>query len=139
MKDLLKLTDYYQILGLGKDCTSSQLKKAYLKLAKEFHPDRNRAPGSTKATQLLVKAYTVLSDPEKRQKGGRSTQRGGRQQQKHQEAKKPSPSFRTASFSAVSSPCLYVLSQLLSRRRPPFDMRTMSMRKVSSISGAGKL
>ena len=68
VKDLLKLTDYYQILGVGKDCTPSQLKKAYLKLAKEFHPDRNRAPGSTKATQLLVKAYTVLADPEKRQK-----------------------------------------------------------------------
>ena len=68
VKDLLKLTDYYQILGVGKDYTSSQLKKAYLKLAKEFHPDRNKAPGSTKATQLLVKAYTVLSDPEKRQK-----------------------------------------------------------------------
>ena len=68
MKDLLKLTDYYQILGLGKDCTPAQLKKAYQKLAKEFHPDRNKAPGSTKATQLLLRAYSVLSDPEKRQK-----------------------------------------------------------------------
>jgi len=65
---LLKLTDYYQILGLAKHCTPSQLKKAYIRLAREFHPDRNKAPDSTKATQLLVKAYTVLSDPEKRQK-----------------------------------------------------------------------
>ena len=68
VKDLLKLTDYYQILGLAKHSSPSQLKKAYLKLAKEFHPDRNKAPGSTKATQLLVRAYTVLSDPEEKRK-----------------------------------------------------------------------
>jgi molecular chaperone DnaJ len=59
--------DFYQILGVTKDVTDADLKKAYRKLAKEFHPDRN--PGDAKAEAKfkdISEAYDVLSDPTQR-------------------------------------------------------------------------
>ena len=59
--------DYYEILGVRRDCDDGQLKATYRKLAMKYHPDRN--PGDTVAEEKFkeaAEAYNVLSDPQKR-------------------------------------------------------------------------
>lgn len=60
--------DYYEILGIPKDATKEQVKKAYRRLAREYHPDVN--PNKAEAEEKfkeLSEAYEVLADPQKRQ------------------------------------------------------------------------
>src|SRR5258708_25820647 len=59
--------DYYEILGVERECEDGVLKSAYRKLAMQYHPDRN--PGSHEAEERFKEAaaaYSVLSDPQKR-------------------------------------------------------------------------
>src|SRR6202049_3927791 len=61
--------DYYEVLGVQRDCTPEQLKVAYRKLAMEFHPDRNNGDKAAEEKFKEVgEAYSVLSDPQKRQR-----------------------------------------------------------------------
>ena len=61
--------DYYKILGVGKDIPQKDVKKAYLKRAKQFHPDLHPDDPKAKAKfQALNEAYDVIGDPEKRRK-----------------------------------------------------------------------
>jgi molecular chaperone DnaJ len=59
--------DYYKILGVGKNASDEEIKKAYRKLARKYHPDRN--PGDKQAEERfkeISQAHDVLSDPDKR-------------------------------------------------------------------------
>ncbi|OCT59526.1 dnaJ homolog subfamily C member 18 [Xenopus laevis] len=58
--------DYYSLLGVSKDANEETLRKAYLKLALKYHPDKNSSPGATEAFKAIGKAFSVLSDPAQR-------------------------------------------------------------------------
>ena len=61
--------DYYELLGVSKDASEADIKKAFRKLAIKYHPDRN--PNNKEAEEKCkqaAEAYEVLSDPEKRAK-----------------------------------------------------------------------
>lgn len=61
--------DYYNILGVSKDASQAEIKKAYRKLASKYHPDKNQGDASAEAKFKEVnEAYEVLGDPDKRQK-----------------------------------------------------------------------
>jgi DnaJ-class molecular chaperone len=59
--------DYYQILGVTKSASTDEIKKAYRKLALQFHPDRNKGKDADTKFKEITKAYEVLSDPQKKQ------------------------------------------------------------------------
>ena len=54
------MSDYYQILGVARDASPEQIKKAYRRLAREFHPDVNSGDGSEDRFKEVSRAYEVL-------------------------------------------------------------------------------
>lgn len=61
------MSDYYTVLGLNKNASIDEIKKAYKNLAKKYHPDVSNDPDAEKKFKEIVEAYQVLSDPEKKQ------------------------------------------------------------------------
>lgn len=59
--------DYYKILGVSRDASEQDLKKAYKKMALKYHPDKNKSPGAEEKFKDIAEAYEVLSDPQKRE------------------------------------------------------------------------
>jgi DnaJ-class molecular chaperone len=60
--------DYYKILGVAKDASTEDIKKAYRRLARQHHPDLNKGAGAEKRFKEINEANEVLSDPEKRRR-----------------------------------------------------------------------
>ena len=58
--------DYYEVLGVGKDASASEIKRAYRKNAKKYHPDVNKEAGAEEKFKEVQEAYEVLSDDNKK-------------------------------------------------------------------------
>ncbi len=58
--------DYYEILGISKNASEGEIKKAYRRLALQWHPDRNKSPEAEEKFKEINEAYEILSDPQKR-------------------------------------------------------------------------
>ncbi len=64
----MEFKDYYKILGVPRDADQETIRKAYLRLARKYHPDVNKSPGAEEKFKEINEAYEVLRDPEKRAK-----------------------------------------------------------------------
>ncbi len=60
------MSDYYDLLGVGRDADGDTLKRAYRRLARKYHPDINKEPGAEERFKEIGRAYEVLGDPQTR-------------------------------------------------------------------------
>jgi molecular chaperone DnaJ len=60
------VSEFYELLGVTREASEVEIKKAYRKLAMEYHPDRNSTPGAEARFKEITEAYEVLRDPQKR-------------------------------------------------------------------------
>ncbi|XP_062860124.1 dnaJ homolog subfamily B member 9 [Trichomycterus rosablanca] len=64
---ILAQKDYYEILGVPKDASERQIKKAFHKLAMKYHPDKNKSPDAEATFREIAEAYETLSDGKRRE------------------------------------------------------------------------
>lgn len=104
VQKIKRCKDYYEILGVTKEVADTELKKAYRKLALQFHPDKNKAPGASEAFKGIIRdsslvgvwdllelsfflaignAFAVLSDAEKRKQYDMYGTEEGRRRHSH--------------------------------------------------------
>ncbi|XP_043242136.1 dnaJ protein homolog 1-like [Amphibalanus amphitrite] len=59
--------DFYKVLGIGRNASEDEIKKAYRKMALKYHPDKNKSPGAEEKFKDIAEAYEVLSDKKKKE------------------------------------------------------------------------
>ncbi|MDB9415101.1 molecular chaperone DnaJ [Microcystis aeruginosa] len=69
-------TDYYEILGVSRDAGKEDIKRAYRRLARKYHPDVNKEPGAEEYFKEINRAYEILSEPETRNRYDRFGEAG---------------------------------------------------------------
>src|SRR4029453_10174750 len=82
---MARSSDYYKTLGVDKKASQEEIKKAYRKLARQYHPDTNKDAGAEERFKSISEAYDILGDPDKRKKydrggsvfGGQTSPFGG--------------------------------------------------------------
>uniref|UniRef100_A0A8B9R3E2 DnaJ homolog subfamily B member 9 n=1 Tax=Anas platyrhynchos TaxID=8839 RepID=A0A8B9R3E2_ANAPL len=74
---ILATESYYDILGVPKNASDRQIKKAFHKLAMKYHPDKNKSPGAEAKFREIAEAYETLSDENKRREYDQFGRHGG--------------------------------------------------------------
>ena len=59
--------DFYKVLGIGRNASEDEIKKAYRKMALKYHPDKNKSPGAEEKFKDIAEAYEILSDKKKKE------------------------------------------------------------------------
>ena len=98
------MSDFYVLLGVARTATEVEIKKAYRKLAMEYHPDRNPAPEAEARFKEITEAYEVLRDPEKRSAYDRYGKAGRRRAAADSDSITSISAKRSTSSCATSAP-----------------------------------
>ena len=121
--------DYYEVLGVTRTASDDDIKKAYRRLALQYHPDRNNAPEATERFKEATEAYQVLSDAEKRglydRYGHSAFDRGG------------GPSVDFSNFVGLSIEDLFDLNVRKHKLNEAFHRPVESKFRVPNSSRAG--
>lgn len=66
IEQIIRIKDYYELLGVPRNCEEQEIKNAYRRLAVKFHPDKNKEFGAKEAFNRISTAYSTLMDRSKR-------------------------------------------------------------------------
>lgn len=90
--------DYYKIMGVNPDASDQDIKMAYRRLARKYHPDLNKEPGAEEQFKAVGEAYEVLKDPAKRKEYDQFRLYGQKQQHQQAHGFHQNPQYDNAAF-----------------------------------------